>query len=75
MRKTTHSKPYGLLRTAVQVRQQALRMVIRLTKQGGVILAAYVISDGCLLNEGFKRGNISVAEYIEILSSEHMRFL
>lgn len=46
-------------------KQQALREAIRVTKQGGVIFAAYVISDGCLLDEGFKRGNISVAEYIE----------
>ncbi len=30
-----------------------------------MIFAAYVISDGCLLDEGFCRGNISVAEYIE----------
>lgn len=46
-------------------KQQALREAIRVTKQGGVIFAAYVISDGCLLDEGFKRGNISVSEYIE----------
>lgn len=46
-------------------KKQALREAIRVTKQGGVIFAAYVISDGCLLDEGFKRGNISVAEYIE----------
>ncbi|MEY8357371.1 class I SAM-dependent methyltransferase [Lachnospiraceae bacterium 54-53] len=46
-------------------KQQALREAIRVTKQGGVIFAAYVISDGCLLDEGFKRGNISVAAYIE----------
>lgn len=46
-------------------KQQALREAIRVTKQGGVIFAAYVISDGCLLDEGFKRGNISVAGYIE----------
>lgn len=44
---------------------QALREAVRVTKQGGVILAAYVISDGCLLDEGFHRGNIDVAEYIE----------
>ena len=42
-------------------KQQALREAIRVTKPGGVIFAAYVISDGCLLDEGFKRGNISVA--------------
>ena len=46
-------------------KRQALREAIRVTKKGGVIFAAYVISDGCLLDEGFKRGNISVAEYIE----------
>ena len=46
-------------------KQQALLEAIRVTKQGGVVFAAYVISDGCLLDEGFKRGNISVATYIE----------
>lgn len=46
-------------------KRQALREAIRVTKPGGVILAAYVISDGCLLDEGFHRGNINVAEYIE----------
>ena len=38
---------------------------IRVTKQGGIIFAAYVISDGCLLDEGFNRGNINAAEYIK----------
>lgn len=46
-------------------KQQALREAIRVTKQGGVIFAAYVISDGCLLDEGFNRGNVNVAEYIK----------
>ncbi|MCD2493745.1 class I SAM-dependent methyltransferase [Lacrimispora sp. NSJ-141] len=46
-------------------KQQALREAIRVTKPGGVIFAAYVISDGCLLDEGFKRGNISVSEHIK----------
>lgn len=46
-------------------KQQALREAIRVTKQGGVIFAAYVISDGCLLDEGFKRGNINIPEYID----------
>jgi len=46
-------------------KQQAIREAIRVTKHGGVIFAAYVISDGCLLDEGFKRGNINVAEYIK----------
>ena len=46
-------------------KEQALSEAIRVTKKGGVIFAAYVISDGCLLDEGFKRGNIDVADYIE----------
>ena len=45
-------------------KRQALREAIRVTKPGGVIFAAYVISDGCLLDEGFHRGNINVVEYI-----------
>lgn len=53
-------------------KRQALQEAIRVTKPGGIVFAAYVISDGCLLDEGFKRGNISVAEYIEkgLLDSE-----
>ena len=43
---------------------QALSEAIRVTKPGGVIFAAYVLSDGCLLDEGFHRGNINVKEYI-----------
>ena len=46
-------------------KQQAIREALRVTKQGGVIFAAYVISDGCLLDEGFKRSNINVAEYVK----------
>lgn len=46
-------------------KQQAIREAIRVTKHGGVIFAAYVISDGCLLDEGFNRSNINVAEYIK----------
>lgn len=49
----------------IEDKQQALREAIRVTKQGGVIFATYVISDGCLLDEGFKRSNINVAEYVE----------
>ena len=50
---------------SIEDKRQALREALRVTKPGGVIFAAYVISDGCLLDEGFKRGNISVTEYIE----------
>lgn len=53
-------------------KRQALNEAIRVTKQGGIIFAAYVISDGCLLDEGFCHGNINVSEYIEngLLDSE-----
>ena len=46
-------------------KRQALREAIRVTRPGGVIFAAYVISDGCLLDEGFLRRNINVAEYVK----------
>lgn len=46
-------------------KQQAISEAIRVTKDGGIIFAAYVISDGCLLDEGFNRGNINVAEYVK----------
>jgi len=46
-------------------KQQAIREAVRVTRRGGVIFAAYVISDGCLLDEGFQRGNISVADYVK----------
>ena len=36
-------------------KRQALGEAIRVTKPGGCILRAYVISDGCLLDEGFRR--------------------
>lgn len=45
-------------------KQQALREAIRVTKPGGVIFAAYVISDGCLLDQGFKRKKFNISEYI-----------
>lgn len=50
---------------SIEDKRQAISEAIRVTKQGGIIFAAYVISDGCLLDEGFKCGNINVAEYIE----------
>ena len=46
-------------------KRKALREAIRVTKTGGVIFAAYVVSDGCLLDEGFNRGNFCVADYIK----------
>ena len=47
-----------------QDKRQAVREAIRVARRGGVIFAAYVISDGCLVDEGFKREHISVAEYV-----------
>lgn len=44
---------------------QALSEAIRVTKPGGIIFAAYVISDGCLIDDGFHRGNINVKQYIK----------
>lgn len=46
-------------------KRQALSEAIRVTKKGGVIFAAYVISDGCLFDEGFSRGKFSISEYIK----------
>lgn len=46
-------------------KRQALSEAIRVTKKGGIIFAAYVISDGSLIDEGFRLGNFSVAEYIK----------
>lgn len=53
-------------------KRQALHEAIRVTKPGGVVFAAYVISDGCLLDEGFMHSNINIAEYIKngLLNSE-----
>ena len=46
-------------------KRRALSEAIRVTRPGGVIFAAYVISDGCLFDEGFLRGSINVSEYIK----------
>lgn len=46
-------------------KRQALSEAIRVTKPSGVIFAAYIISDGCLFDEGFRLGKFSVAEYVK----------
>lgn len=46
-------------------KRRALSEAIRVTKPGGVVFAAYVITDGCIMDEGFRRKNISVSEYIK----------
>jgi ubiquinone/menaquinone biosynthesis C-methylase UbiE len=45
-------------------KRKAIKEAIRVTKTGGIIFAAYVISDCCILDEGFKRGHLNIAEYI-----------
>ena len=45
-------------------KRQALREAIRVTKPDGVVFAAYVISDGSLLDVGFMHGKIDVAAYL-----------
>lgn len=45
-------------------KRQALEEAIRVTRPGGVVFAAYVISDGCLLDEGFRHQNIDIARYL-----------
>ncbi|MCL1820764.1 MAG: class I SAM-dependent methyltransferase [Oscillospiraceae bacterium] len=46
-------------------KRQAISEAIRVTKQGGIVFAAYVITDVCLLDESFSRNLFSIAEYIE----------
>lgn len=46
-------------------KRQALREAIRVAKKGGVVFAAYVISDGCLLEMAFRHHKINVAQYIK----------
>lgn len=45
-------------------KRRALEEAIRVTRPGGVVFAAYVISDGCLLDEGFRHQNIDIARYL-----------
>ncbi|WP_304158508.1 bifunctional 2-polyprenyl-6-hydroxyphenol methylase/3-demethylubiquinol 3-O-methyltransferase UbiG [Fusobacterium ulcerans] len=49
----------------IEDKHQALKEAIRVTKPGGVIFAAYVISDMCILDEGFNRNNVNIEKYIE----------
>lgn len=49
----------------IEDKRQALREAIRVTKRGGIIFVAYVISDGSLVDAGFHRNKFNVAEYIK----------
>ena len=46
-------------------KQQAIREAIRVTKHGGVVFAAYVISDQCILHQAFKYGKLNIHELID----------
>jgi len=46
-------------------KRQALSEAIRVANQGGVIFVAYCMSDGCILDAGFRRGEFDVAKFIE----------
>ena len=45
-------------------KRQAIREAIRVTKYGGVIFAAYVISDQCILHQVFKHGKLNIHDLI-----------
>jgi SAM-dependent methyltransferase len=46
-------------------KKQVISEALRVTKQGGVLFAAYCISDASIFDQGFKRQGFSVAEMIE----------
>ena len=46
-------------------KQKAIAEAIRVTKHGGVVFAAYCISDASILSIAFKQNGFSIAEYIE----------
>jgi SAM-dependent methyltransferase len=46
-------------------KRRTMSEAIRVTNPGGVVFAAYCISDGCIIWEGFQRKIFSIAEYIE----------
>jgi len=46
-------------------KQQAMSEALRVTKPGGVVFAAYCISDGSLVLSGFQRKVFDIADYIK----------
>ena len=46
-------------------KRKAIREAIRVTKQQGIVVVAYVISDGVILFDGFINGKLNIAEFIE----------
>jgi len=46
-------------------KQQAIREALRVTKPGGIVFVAYVISDAPILEDGFVRNMWNISEEIE----------
>lgn len=46
-------------------KRKAIEQALRVTKPGGVIFAAYCMSDASILDSGFRRKAFSVADFIE----------
>ena len=46
-------------------KRQTIREALRVTKPGGVVFAAYCMSDASIIDNGFHRGKFSVAAFIE----------
>jgi len=46
-------------------KQKAMSEAIRVTKKGGIVFAAYCITDATILISGFKQKEFSVAEFLE----------
>jgi SAM-dependent methyltransferase len=47
-------------------KQKAISEALRVTKPGGVVFAAYCISDGSIVWSGFQRKIFSIADYIKL---------
>lgn len=54
-------------------KRQALQEAIRVTKPGGLVFAAYCISDPSILDYGFKQGHIFELIEKEMLETEHFK--
>jgi len=49
----------------VEDKRQAISEALRVTKPGGIVFAAYCLSDASLIQEGFQRGLFSMFDYIK----------
>ena len=46
-------------------KRQVISEALRVTKPDGIVFAAYCISDGCIRDDGFGRGNFDVGDMVE----------